>query len=86
MVKLAFPQNTPTYHDTKVNTSTITIEKALNYLDAFWMPLTVSEATSYLSGLWESANILFLYRHYFPEEFNGSKPLNLALFDSEESE
>lgn len=47
----------------------MTVEGAVNYLSPFRLPLTFSQATGYLRGLWHSANLLALYRHYFPAEF-----------------
>jgi hypothetical protein len=51
----------------------MTVEGAVKYLNPFRLPLTFSQAMGYLRGLWHSANLLALYRHYFPAEFAASR-------------
>lgn len=50
----------------------LTVEGAVKYLSSFRLPLTFSQAANYLQSLWQSANMLALYRHYFPNEFAAS--------------
>ncbi|HEX2909884.1 MAG TPA: hypothetical protein VH186_03680 [Chloroflexia bacterium] len=49
-----------------------TVGNAVQYFNALRLPLTFTEATAYLRSLWHSANLLSLYRHYFPQEFAAS--------------
>ncbi len=48
------------------------IEDAISFLNSFRLHLTFSQTAGYLNGLWQSANLLMLYRHYFPDDFAAS--------------
>ncbi len=50
----------------------LTFPEAVNYLNALRLPLTFTQAAAYLRGRWHSANLLRLYRHYFPVEYAAS--------------
>lgn len=51
---------------------TLSVSGALMRLRYYQLPLTFAEATTYLRGLWNSTQLLSLYRHYFPAEFSAS--------------
>ena len=53
-------------------------EKAVGRLASWRLPVTFPDAASYLQNLSAGANLLDMYRHYFPDEFERSQASSLA--------